>query len=221
MKFLISCIPLVILYCSSPIKPIQQDQQLETITTPVDSTGTLKKAYFAAGCFWCMEAIFESVVGVQEVISGYSGGDEPNPTYEQVGSGETNHAESIEIWYDPTKITFDNLLSVFFDAQDPTQVDGQGPDHGHQYRSIVFYQDDIEKTITMNYINTLNQSGSYPKPIVTEVVPFKKFWPAEKYHQNYVRLNPSNPYVQHESIPRLKRSQARSSHYIKLEKVVK
>lgn len=180
---------------------------------PADST--LSKATFAAGCFWCEEAVFQSVKGVAEVISGYSGGKEPHPTYEQVGEGSTGHAEAVEVYYDSTRITFPDLLRVYFASLDPTQVNGQGPDHGTQYRSIIFYRNAAEQKMAEDYIKTLGASGKYKKPIVVEVMAFSKFWPAEDYHQDYVVHHPENPYVQHESIPRLLRTQKQIPDLIK------
>jgi peptide-methionine (S)-S-oxide reductase len=153
----------------------------------------LNKAYFAEGCFWCAEEVFESVRGVHEVISGYSGGTEKKPTYEDVGSGKTGHAEAIEVYYDPEVVSFETLVNVFFASQDPTTLNRQGPDAGTQYRSIAFYDNADEKEQIENTIKTLNASGQYDAPIVTQVVPFEKFWPAEKYHQDYVKQNPENP----------------------------
>jgi peptide-methionine (S)-S-oxide reductase len=177
-----------------------------------------KKATFAAGCFWCEEGVFESVKGVSEVISGYAGGDKQNPTYEEVGSGSTGHAESVEIYYDSAVVDYKSLLRVFFASQDPTQVNGQGPDWGTQYRSIVFYRNEKEKQLTEQYISELNASGKYSKPIATQVVPYKKFWQAEDYHQNYIDHHPENPYVQHESIPRLIKTQKQVPDLIRPEK---
>ena len=162
------------------------------------------KAVFAAGCFWCMEAVFERIKGVKSVVSGYAGGTEKNPTYEEVGSGTTGHAESIEVTYDPAVISYADLVRVFFAAQDPTQVNGQGPDHGTQYRTIAFYNNAEEKKIIEDYIKQI--SPKFSKPIAAQVVPTPTFWKAEDYHQDYVVHHPENPYVQHESIPRLKRS---------------
>lgn len=164
------------------------------------------KVVFAAGCFWCMEAIFEKIKGVHNVISGYAGGKEKDPTYDQVGSGSTGHAEAIEVEYDPALISFKDLVRVYFASQDPTQVNGQGPDHGTQYRSIAFYSNDEEKKIIEEYIDSLTKSGKYKKPIASEVLPVSKFWKAEDYHQDYVKNHPENPYVQHESIPRMNRA---------------
>ena len=179
-----------------------------------------KKATFAAGCFWCEETVFESLKGVVEVISGYSGGDTKNPSYEEVGSGTTGHAESFEIYYDSTNVNYQTLLKVFFASQDPTQVNGQGPDEGTQYRSIAFYRTLNEKTLIENYINELNKSGKYKKPIATQVVPYKEFWKAEEYHQNYIQHHPTDSYVQHESIPRVKRTQKQFPELFKPERLI-
>lgn len=178
-----------------------------------ESLITGKTAIFAAGCFWCMEAIFEGVRGVKSVRSGYAGGSEKNPTYEQVGSGQTGHAEAIEVIYDPAKIRFADLVRIFFAAQDPTQRNGQGPDRGTQYRSIAFYNDTEEKQIIEAEIARINASGEYSRPVATEVTPTAKFWLAEAYHQDYVKHHPENPYVQHESIPRMRRTQAKVKEF--------
>lgn len=162
-------------------------------------------AYFASGCFWCVEAVFESVKGVHEVISGYSGGKEKQPTYRQVGNGRTTHAESVEVYYDPKVISFETLVKVFFGSQDPTTLNRQGPDKGTQYRSIAFYETEKEKGIIKSYIKKLENEKVFSKPIITEVVKFEKFWKAEDYHQNYEKLNPNNSYIRGVSIPRLNR----------------
>lgn len=162
----------------------------------------LKKAYFAAGCFWCVEAIFESVNGVEEVISGYAGGIQKNPSYEKVGSGRTDHAETVEIFYNPKTVSFKTLVLVFYGSHDPTTLNKQGPDKGKQYRSIAFYQDNNEKAIINNITNNLNNT-TYQGNIVTQIQKLGVFYDAEAYHQNYERLHPNNPYVKAVSIPRL------------------
>ncbi len=173
---------------------------------PVETTtpNGMKKAYFASGCFWCVEAIFESVKGVEEAVSGYSGGREDNPTYKQVSYGRTTHAEAVEVIYNPEVISFQQLVEVFFGSQDPTTANRQGPDAGIQYRSIAFYQNESEKKIIEETIDRLNTS-TYGGKIVTQVLPFQKFWIAESYHQDYEKNNPNNPYIQSVSIPRYKR----------------
>ncbi len=164
----------------------------------------LKRAYFASGCFWCVEAIYESVIGVKEVVSGYSGGHTSHPTYEDSNTGQTGHAEAVEVIYDPKQISFNQLLDVYFGSQNVTQVNGQENDHGSQYRSIIFYQNKEEKKLIKTKIDSINKTLTKGK-VAAEVKPFRKFWKAEKYHQNYVKLHPENPYVQNTSIPRLNR----------------
>jgi len=161
------------------------------------------KAYFASGCFWCVEAIYESIKGVDEAISGYSGGHTKNPTYESTNTGTTGHSEAVEVIYDPEVVDFTTLARVFFGSQNPTQVNGQGPDIGSQYRSIIFYQNQEEKA-TIEKIKA-EVAKKYEKPIAAEILPFQKFWIAEDYHQDYEKLNPNNPYIQNVSIPRLNR----------------
>ncbi len=175
----------------------------------------LSQATFAAGCFWCEEAIFESVKGVKEAVSGYAGGTKPNPTYYDLGSGPTCHAEMVNVYYDSTKIDYPTLLKIYFASQDPTQVNGQGPDLGEQYRSIVFYRNPQEKKMAEEYVNQLNSSGKYNRPVAVQLVAFTKFWEAEEYHQNYVKRHPNSPYVIHESIPRIKRFQNQFPELIK------
>ncbi|RRQ47510.1 peptide-methionine (S)-S-oxide reductase [Maribacter algicola] len=175
-------------------------------------------AYFASGCFWCVEAIFESVRGVQEVISGYAGGTEKNPTYEMVGSGQSSHAEAVEVYYDPKVISFVELVQVFFGSHDPTTLNRQGPDRGTQYRSIAFYKNEEEKKIIESYIQALKNQNVYSgAPITTEVTAFTKFYDAEEYHQDYERKHPNNSYIRNVSIPRLNRFKANFGGYLKEE----
>lgn len=162
-----------------------------------------EKAYFASGCFWCVEAIFESVVGVEEVVSGYAGGSKETANYGAVCSGTTQHAESVLVYYDPLKVSYTTLLDVFFASHDPTTLNRQGPDAGPQYRSAIFYTDEVMGNEINSYIKKLKSDGTFNKPITTEVSPLKEFYPAEDYHQNYERNNPNNSYVQAVSIPRL------------------
>ena len=173
----------------------------------------MAKAYFASGCFWCVEAVYESVNGVKESISGYAGGHTKNPTYAASNTGRTGHAEAVEIIYNPEVVSFETLVDVYFASQNPTQVNGQGPDRGSQYRSIIFYQNDIQKKIIETKKNTLaKQLG---KTIAAEVYPFKKFWIAEDYHQNYERLHPDNSYIRNVSIPRLESFQRKMPNVLK------
>lgn len=161
----------------------------------------MARAYFASGCFWCVEAIYESIEGVEEAISGYSGGHTKNPTYEGSNTGKTGHAEAVEVIYDPEVVDFKTLVEVFFGSQNPTQVNGQGPDTGSQYRSIVFYQNEEQKQIIESVKAAV--AKDYKKPLAAEILPFQKFWIAEDYHQDYEKLNPQNPYIQNVSIPRI------------------
>ncbi len=153
-------------------------------------------ATFGGGCFWCTEAVFLELNGVERVLSGYSGGHDENPTYRAVCSGTTGHAEVIHIEYGPAKVTYAQLLEVFFKTHDPTTLNRQGNDIGTQYRSVVFYHDDEQKRIAVDVIKKLDASGAYDNPIVTEVAKFEKFYPAEDYHQNYYALNGAQPYCQ-------------------------
>ena len=164
------------------------------------------KAYFASGCFWCVEAIYESIEGVDEVINGYSGGHTKNPTYETSNTGRTGHAEAVEVIYNPSIVSFETLVDVYFGSQNPTQVNGQGNDTGSQYRSILFYQNDTQKQIIIKKKEALAKKLN--AKIATEVYPFQKFWVAEAYHQNYERLHPENSYIKNVSIPRLNRFKA-------------
>ncbi|WP_298554966.1 peptide-methionine (S)-S-oxide reductase MsrA [uncultured Algibacter sp.] len=161
------------------------------------------RAYFASGCFWCVEAIYESVKGVEESISGYSGGHTKNPTYGSSNTGKTGHAEAVEIIYNPKIVSFETLVDVYFASQNVTQVNGQGNDRGSQYRSIIFYQNEAQKQIVLKKKNALAKRLSVK--IAAEAYPFQKFWIAEDYHQDYEKLHPNHPYIQNVSIPRLNR----------------
>ncbi|MFL5738699.1 MAG: peptide-methionine (S)-S-oxide reductase MsrA [Flavisolibacter sp.] len=158
-------------------------------------------ATFAEGCFWHTEIVFQSLDGVRDAVSGYAGGSDNHPDYEKVGEGGTGHAESVNVYYDPSKISFSTLVKAFFASHDPTQVNGQGNDLGPQYRSIAFYRNADEKKIIEDEINRITAARKYKGKIVTEVKPFTKFYPAEDYHQEYVSNHPDNPYVRTVSIP--------------------
>jgi peptide-methionine (S)-S-oxide reductase len=172
---------------------------------PVASVKGKQTAVLAGGCFWGVDAVFKHVKGVKEVVSGYSGGDVKSPDYETVSSGRTGHAESVKITFDPSKVTYSQLLRVFFSvATDPTELNRQGPDEGTQYRSVIFYSDDAQKQIALAYIDQLNKAGVFRAPIVTQVVPFEHFYLAEAYHQNYLELHPDNPYIVYNDLPKLR-----------------
>ena len=160
-------------------------------------------ATFGAGCFWCVEAVFQELNGVIKVISGYEGGEIPNPTYKQVCTGATGHAEVIQVIYDPTKITYDELLAAFWQSHDPTTLNRQGNDQGTQYRSVVFYHNQIQKELAEKYKAELDKSGAWSKPVVTEISAATTFYPAEDYHQNYYNLNGSEPYCSYVIRPKL------------------
>ena len=177
--------------------------------TPVAENGSstakgLQTAVFAGGCFWGVEAVFEHVKGVTDVKSGYAGGDAKTADYEKVSEGDTGHAESVKITFDPTKVTYTQLLTVFFSvAHDPTELNYQGPDHGTQYRSAIFYADDEQKTLALAYIDAINKSKAFSKPVVTEVVPLKAFYEAEAYHQDYLVHHPDEPYIVYNDLPKI------------------
>ena len=187
---------LLLISCSATSTPdlIDKSDQIH-----LDS---LQTAYFASGCFWCVEAVFESVRGVEEAVSGYAGGTEKNPSYSEVSAGRTGHAETVMVYYDPQVVSFATLVDVFFASHDPSTLDRQGPDSGTQYRSIAFYQNQEEERIIREKINRYLEDGTFSE-ISTDVVPFTRFWQAEGYHQDYERLHPNQPYIQSVSIPRL------------------
>jgi peptide-methionine (S)-S-oxide reductase len=166
----------------------------------------LKKAVLAGGCFWCTEAVFEMVEGVKDVVAGYSGGSKETANYRRVSMGDTGHAEAIEITYDPSVVTYGQLLRVFFEvAHDPTQLNRQGPDVGPQYRSAIFFLDEEQKNIAESYIRKLEEAKVFRSKIVTQIVPFKAFYPAEEYHQDYAANNPGNPYIAFHAAPKVEK----------------
>jgi len=173
------------------------------------------KAYFASGCFWCVEAVFESVKGVEESISGYSGGHTTDINYDKSNTGRTGHAEAVEIIYDPEVVSFATLVDVYFGSQNPTQVNGQGPDKGSQYRSIIFYQNDDQKKIIEEKKEAL--AKELDATIAAEVYPFQKFYVGEAYHQDFEKRNPNQSYIRAVSIPRLNRFKAKFPELLKDE----
>ncbi len=165
----------------------------------------LDTATFAGGCFWCVEAVFERVKGVKSVVSGYAGGNQPNPSYQEVAAGSTDYAESIQIYYHPDEVTYRELLEVFFGTHDPTQLNRQGPDVGKQYRSEVFYHDQEQQQLTRNYMEELAQSSKYDDEIVTKLSPLDTFYVAEDYHQNYYEHHPNDRYIVNIAVPKVKK----------------
>ena len=199
--------------CQTKKPNAKQDAIINAKAIEVPLQDGLAKAYFASGCFWCVEAIYESVNGVTEVINGYAGGYTENPTYQLSNTGRTGHAEAVEVLYDPTIVSFSTLLEVYFGSQDVTQIDGQGPDNGSQYRSIIFYQNQDQKDEIINKIKQLTKELNVN--IAAEVYPFLKFWKGEDYHQNYERLHPNNSYIRNISIPRLRKFKQKFKHLLK------
>lgn len=177
------------------------------------------QATFAAGCFWHEEALFESLKGVKEAVSGYAGGTAKNPTYDKIEEGNTGYAETVNVYYDPSVISYEQLLKIYFAGQDPTQVNGQGPDHGTQYRSVLFYRNDAEKKQAEDYIVTIKNSGKYKAPITVQLMPFTTFWPAEAYHQDYIDNHPYQGYVVGFSIPEVKKVQKEFPDMMKPERL--
>ena len=164
-----------------------------------------KKATFGAGCFWCVEAVFQNLDGVEEVISGYAGGDIKNPGYMEVCSGRTGHAEVVQITYNPEKISYEDLLEVFWRTHDPTTLNKQGADVGTQYRSVIFYHDDEQKLLAEKFKQLINERKIYNKSVLTEISPLKNFYKAEDYHQNYFNKNPEASYCAYVIQPKLEK----------------
>ncbi len=176
-----------------------KDQEIMETTTKLDT------ATFGSGCFWCTEAIFERVKGVQKVVSGYAGGTTENPSYEQVCTGKTGHAEVCQILFDPSVVSFPDLLKIFWKTHDPTTLNRQGADAGTQYRSVIFYHSDEQKKLAEHYKKELDLSGAWENPIVTQIVPFTKFYSAEGYHQNYFANNPTQGYCSFVIAPKVEK----------------
>jgi peptide-methionine (S)-S-oxide reductase len=173
------------------------------------SSGHLEKAVFAGGCFWGVQGVFQHVKGVKNAVSGYSGGAAETAIYERIGAGDTGHAETVEITYDPSQVSYGQLLQIYYSvAHNPTQLNYQGPDHGTQYRSAIFFQTDEEKAVVEAYIAQLTAAKVYPEPIVTSLEKFEAFYPAEQYHQDFLTLNPSYPYIVINDIPKVAALQA-------------
>lgn len=215
MKKIYHLVLVALLFSCHNSAQVNPEQQAVINAKPVEvsSQNGKARAYFSSGCFWCVEAIFESVKGVDEVINGYSGGHTKNPTYEDSNTGRTGHAESVEVIYDPKAVSFATLVDVYFGSQNPLQVNGQGNDRGSQYRSIIFYQNDQQKQIIEFKKAALEKKLN--AKVAAEVYPFQKFWKAEDYHQNYVRLHPNDRYVQGVSIPRLNKFKSKFPELLK------
>jgi len=193
----------------------QHKEEAKKDTVSGTELGKASVAYFASGCFWCVEGVYESVDGVMEVESGYAGGSIENPTYEQVCTGRTGHAETVKVYYDSTKISYAQLVEVFFDSHDPTTLNRQGPDAGSQYRSAIFYQTPAEKKAIDAYIAQLKKGLYKNSTITTEVAPYTVFYKAEDYHQDYERLHPENGYIKNVSVPRLEKFKTKRPELLK------
>lgn len=218
MKHILTTFCISLLFsCQNNTAQINTKQQAVIDAKPIEVPleDGKAKAYFASGCFWCVEAIYESIKGVEESISGYAGGYTDHPTYEDSNTGRTGHAEAVEIIYDPNVVSFSTLVDVYFGSQNPTQINGQGNDRGSQYRSIIFYQNNEQKQIILKKKEALAKKLN--AKIAAEIYPFQKFWIGEDYHQNYERLHPENPYIQNVSIPRLKKFKAKFPELLKTQ----
>ncbi len=201
--FFFMTVSLVYVSCAQEARDNSQTSKTVAEVTPVTIPEGMDVATFAGGCFWCTEAVFERVIGVSTVVSGYAGGLEKNPTYRQVSYGETSHAEAIQILFDPNKITYKELLEVFFATHDPTQLNRQGPDVGKQYRTAVYFHNKEQQQVLEKYISYLTKSGKYANKIVTEQTPFTNFYEAEGYHQDYYEINPYQPYIYNVARPKV------------------
>ena len=168
----------------------------------------MEKATFGAGCFWCVEAVFQNLKGVEKVVSGYAGGRNKNPTYKEVCSGLTGHAEVIEVTFDPAVISFTELLEIFWKTHDPTTLNRQGADAGTQYRSVIYYHSDEQKRLSEEYKQKLNDGQAFPNPVVTEITAAPEFFAAENYHQNYFNLHGHEPYCQFVARPKVDKVKA-------------
>ncbi|GAB3925744.1 hypothetical protein GCM10028804_28230 [Larkinella terrae] len=203
--WLMALLPIMPLVSCGQSKQQSSDRKSKVMNTnnPATTPAGAEKATFGTGCFWCTEAMFESLDGVYDAVSGYEGGTKTNPTYKEVCTGNTGHAECVEITYDPKKVTYAELLQAFFRSHDPTSLNRQGADVGTQYRSVIFYHNDAQKQLAETIKKELNASGAYDKPIVTEISPASTFYEAEAYHQSYFANNPEQGYCSFVIAPKL------------------
>ena len=201
--------------CEGPTHAADDLPNPKTDLTASASNGQTRSLVLAGGCFWCVEAVFEQLLGVTEVVSGYAGGTKETAEYKKVSDGSTDHAEVVKITYDPAKITYGQLLKVFFSLHDPTTKDRQGPDWGRQYRSAFFYENDEQKRVAEAYIRQLNDAKAFKDPIVTTLEPLSAFYPAEEYHQDFVKRNPSHAYVVRWALPKIDKVQKKFADQVK------
>ena len=204
---IIGLLPILLFGACSTDQPHQQGEgdRQKAVQPARFNPRNADTATFAGGCFWCVEAGFEQIKGVYEAVSGYAGGEMPSPTYRQVASGQTRHAETVQVYFDPKTIDYQTLLDVFFTVHDPTQLNRQGPDVGKQYRSAIFYHNDRQKRLAKDKIKRLETSGQFEKPIVTRLNAFDQFYKAEKKHQDYEEKHPNDPYIRSVSRPKIDR----------------
>jgi peptide-methionine (S)-S-oxide reductase len=208
--FLLSLLALFFLSCNAGTSKGHESERASAVR---DMEG-LDTAYFASGCFWCVEHIYEEVEGVKEAVSGFAGGSKKDPSYREVANGVTDHAETVRVHYDPEMVDFETLVEVYYASQDPT-TNGQKPDFGPQYRSIIFYTDPGERHIAERKKDSVANSGSYKDPIVTEIQELGRFYEAKDYHQDYVEKNPDKGYVQQVSMPRFRRFKEKMPNVLK------
>jgi len=192
-----------VISCARPAHAAAESLPQPTTDLPQAKEGETRKMVVAGGCFWCVEAVLEPLIGVTDVTSGYAGGSAEDADYHKVSSGKTNHAEAVQITYDPSKISYATLLRVFMTMHSPTTKDGQHPDYGRQYRSAIFYANDDERKVAEAYIKQLTDAKVYNEPIATTLEKLDKYYPAEAYHQNYVKNHPDDPYVVRWALPKL------------------
>lgn len=210
IRIFAACLQVVAFMACSGGNSNDKDLQMEqgtksTVTAGTTHGGRIDTATFGAGCFWCVEAVFQRLDGVLTVKSGYAGGTAKNPTYKEVCSGSTGHAEVIQLTYDPSKVSYDELLEVFWKTHDPTTMNRQGNDIGTQYRSVIFYHNEEQRQIAEGYKKKLNEEKVYPNPIVTQIVPFTNYYPAENYHQDYYNQNGSESYCRYVIQPKIEK----------------
>lgn len=202
-------LPVLALACKGEPEKYEPHTNISDMTISNDSTaypgGSTDSATFGGGCFWCIEAVFQQLEGVVSVASGYAGGEKKDPTYDQVCSGTTGHAEVVQVVFNPDVIRYDELLEVFWTVHDPTTLNRQGADVGTQYRSVIFYHNDVQKKLAEDYKRRLNEEGAFPDPVVTEISPATRFYKAEGYHQNYYRDNGDQPYCSFVIRPKLEK----------------
>ena len=205
---------LLVLISACSIESVRSDVKAEMPGDQPDTVG-LEEVTFGAGCFWCVEAVFEELKGVYDVEAGYSNGFIENPSYKDVCSGATGYAEVAKVSYDPSEISFEILLSVFFKTHDPTTLNRQGADAGTQYRSGIFYTSEAQKNAATDIVNKLNEEGAYPSPIVTEITPLKNYYKAENYHQDYYANNPDQGYCSYVIQPKVEKFRKVFKEYLK------